>query len=346
MNIVIITVYNSENCGSFLQAYALYSYLKEKGHDIVFYNRKTNGTSHSRIRLITDVTKLLCKFRFNLSECRIRSYKAFSKAHGMLPIVSSFEHADTIIIGSDTMWNFDDKYFSKMKSLYSGFDIKDKNTITYAVSIANTCETTLEKDDLIIDGIRNLNSISVRDDATAEVVYRITKHMPYKVLDPTLLIDSDSYHDIEATIPSGNYLLLYCFDTIDNEKKNAVKNFALKMNLSIVSFGSFLGWEDIYEPLDPLRFLAYFREARFVITDTFHGNVFSIIYKKNFVSWGSYKKKVKSLLDSVGLSNRICSDGATIERIMSKEPCYDDVYSILEHMRLDSKLYLMNNLGE
>ena len=192
----------------------------------------------------------------------------------------------------------------------------------------------------------NLKGISVRDDSTSQIVHNITNTAPVKVLDPTLMIDSSFYNGIEADIPSGDYLLIYCFDKLDNDKKDYIISFAAKMNLKIVAFGALLGWEDIYEPLDPKRFLAYFNKSRFVITDTFHGNVFSIIYKKNFVSFGIYKNKVKALLESVGLSDRICTDGARIEDILLNSPSYDEVYRKLDILRADSKDFLYSHLEE
>ena len=344
MNIGIITVYNSENCGSFLQAYALYRFLSDNGHQVSFYKRETKGTTHDIMRVAADSAKLLFQLKFNLCYNRICSYCSFSKVQKMLPVHSSFKDKDTIIIGSDTMWNFDDAYFWKMRSLYSGYYYSDKHTITYAVSIANTQLETLENESIILEGIKSINSISVRDDATYNAVKKITLKAPAKVLDPTLLIDSRNYEYLETKIPSGNYLLLYCFDKFDKEKVDAIIDFANKKNLSIVSFGSLLGWEDIYEPLNPSRFLSFFHKSKYVITDTFHGNAFSIIYKKNFASFGISKNKVKSLLESFGLSERMCINGSCIESVLSVPPSYDVVYTRLEKMRKESKRFLLTSI--
>ncbi len=345
-NIGIITVYNSENCGSFLQAYALHRFLVENGYKAVFYKRGIRGTTHDAIRVLSDTFKLMCRCKYKLCACRIQSYLSFSRAQKLLPVISSLNNIDTVIIGSDTMWNFDDSYFWKMRSLYSGYDLYDKNTIAYAVSIANTKLETIKKDNLIVEGIKSLRCISVRDDATLAVVKEITKKIPEKVLDPTLIVDSRFYQDMEASIPSGDYLLIYCFDKLSDKKKSAILSFAKKMNLLVVSFGSFLGWEDVYEPLNPMRFLSYFNKSKYIITDTFHGNIFSIIYRKNFVSFGLYKNKVKSLLESVGLVDRICTDERIIEDILKNSPCYDEVYVKLEQLRIDSRNYLLNSLGD
>ena len=89
MNICIVTVYNSENCGSFYQAYALCKVLEKQGHNVTFLRRDTHGTSHSMGSTFISSLKSLARGRLSSAFNCFRMYYAFGKATKIFKIVEN-----------------------------------------------------------------------------------------------------------------------------------------------------------------------------------------------------------------------------------------------------------------
>ena len=135
MTVCIVTVYNSENCGSFLQAFALYDYLKEAGHKVYFFKRDTKGTSHSLKPHFEESIKRILKLKFKALIAEWQRYASFSAAQKIFPAISrdsaEYKSVDCFVIGSDTIWNLDNRYFRQayikliktIQAKYSGVSI-------------------------------------------------------------------------------------------------------------------------------------------------------------------------------------------------------------------------------
>ena len=121
--------------------------------------------------------------------------------------------------------------------------------------------------------------------------------------------------------------------------------FAKKNGLRIISCGYYHSWCDENVNADPKEFLEMFIHASYIITDTFHGTVFSIINKKRFVSIiRDNSFKVKYLLDKLDLENRIASSSNEIETILEKPVAYEISDKLLEFERKKSENYLLRML--
>jgi hypothetical protein len=348
MNICIVTVYNSENCGSFYQAYALYKTLENQGHNVVFLKRDTLETSHSKKTSILNSLKSLARGRLSRAFNYLRKYHAFEKATKIFKIVENYPDAlkdiDCFVIGSDTLWNFESKYFYKRNSIYTGLELPDKRKITYAVSIANTPIKVITDDNSIVKGIKQLDAISVRDVNTAEAVKRVSETTPTQVLDPTFLLDELSYQEMEAHIDESDYILIYGFGDISPEMKSQLVKISVILECKIVSYGEYRKWADVNTIYDPTTFLSYFRNARYVVTNTYHGTIFSIIYKKNFVCYGQAKNKVRDLVESLKLTEQFISPNESILDKLKQTPDYENANKILEERKYASINYLLKSI--
>lgn len=349
MRICIVTVYNSENCGSFLQAYALYRTLKQQENQVCFLFRSPIGTSHDFRLFFTDCLKLLVKRKFDILKNRVKAYCGFTKAIATFDVIKNKSNemklVDTVIIGSDTLWNFGDEYFYNNRKTYSGFDFRDLYAITYASSVANTEAEILINDKVICDGIRSLKSISARDKYTASIVSQIKGEEPPIVLDPTLLLTADEYRTIEGECDYDNFLLIYSFREIPKDKIQQIKSTCVKEGIKIIAFGNYREWVDVNIPPNPFNFLAFFRKAKYVITDTYHGTIFSIIYKKQFVCLGQHKNKVRDILETCGLSLRFVGEDEQIYAKLQENIDYGSVYAYLENLKNGSIQYLNTSIS-
>ena len=347
MNICIVTVYNSENCGSYLQAYALAKTIEKFGHDVYFMKRSTKGTSHDFFKVVVECTKLILRGKFIRAKERWQSFVEFSKMTVKFKVIQKkdvlSDMIDVVVIGSDTLWNFDDSYFYDRKEIYSGYTFLYKNAISYASSIANTKYETLMQDDTIMKGIRNLKEVSVRDAYTRNVVESIVNSEVVSVLDPTFLLKAEEYGAVSKNCTCENYILLYCFKEPDKEVRKKIQELKLLTGEKIVSFGNYREWADINIPFNPGDFLGYFSKASAIITDTYHGTVFSIIYEKNFVCLGQHKNKVKDILISLDLENRFLYQEDSLIEKFNKTIDYESVEKKLDNFRNTSIKYLKDS---
>ena len=173
MKITIVTVYNSENSGSFLQAYALEQILIAQGHEVRFLYRNTRGTSHRLFgkSRIVEIVKSILKMDFKSMIIPIQRWALYTKMHRHFKVckIGSDYYNDTslFILGSDTIWNFEDDYFVKQAKIYTGAFAQKGNVISYAASAANTNEDLFGQVLNKNGGLNNLSSIMVRDQHTA-----------------------------------------------------------------------------------------------------------------------------------------------------------------------------------
>lgn len=348
MNISIITVYNSENSGSYFQAYALAEFLKKEGHIPYFYKRETKGTSHDFQFILGGAIKRLFGGRFHEAARKVKRYYYFQKAQKKFKVIDTtsaeWKSIDCCVIGSDTLWDFDSAYFRKNREVFLGTKFPDKKMITYAISIGNTPLSCFQNDELISNGMNNLDSISVRDEKTKNVVKEITGKDATIVLDPTFLLDIEEYYSLEKKIDYSDYILLYCFETIRQEQIQSLLKLKETEGLKIISFGRIRKWADFTVNADPEKFLSCFHNAKYVITDTFHGTIFSIIYKKRFAVLTDEKNKVNDLLNRLDLADRISTDDQTMVSVLKKEPAYDRSEHIINVLRNESIAYIRNHI--
>ena len=104
MNILIVTVYNHDNCGSFLQAYALGNVLERQGHSVSYLESPLIGKDYSRLY---SVVRQLYKRDFRAIPYYLARHSGFRNAHKLLHVYdpSADKSPDVVVIGSDTLWN-------------------------------------------------------------------------------------------------------------------------------------------------------------------------------------------------------------------------------------------------
>ena len=324
MKILIVTVYNSHNSGSFLQAYALYHVLLDMGHEVAFLKRNIKGSSHDKINVLNNIFRSLLKLRISQACYIFKEWCVYEKLQKRLPIKDMdsvfYNQCECIVIGSDTLWNFDSSYFRNNAANYLGSIFRGKRVITYAVSAGNTQMANFQKIISKYAGLSKIERVLVRDEHTKQLVELSTEYNATIVSDPTLIV-AKSVFEIFCKTPvvSNPYILLYFSGRLPKDLIEEIKCIAKEYNLEIVSMPSKRSWcqKSLYS--SPQNMVTYYSHAKYVITDTFHGTAFSMIYEKPFAVFDEGKNKVKELLLQYGEESRLFSCPKDVRMVLSQK---------------------------
>lgn len=342
MKVGIITVFFTENCGSVLQATALADKFKQYGNDVYFIDTRNKLSGHSIKRLLKNCIKAIIKKEslFNAIKKYI-DYDKYIKEH--FKIIHPQQKVDRVVIGSDTVWDVDSSYFLLSQEVFWGENTNCKNISTYAVSIANSDYEKL--DNLQYPGkcIEKYSMVSVRDKYTKHYVDRFRDKPAQLVCDPTLLHDKAYYEEKCRKIIDDKYVLLYLFDEPIGAVAKEIRKFANEKSCKIISMvcmGKRLACADLNVESTIDNFFDYFNSASYVVTNTFHGTVFSVIFNKNFVVLDYNKKKVSEFLTDVGLTGRLTTNH--FEQLFSLPINYSETNEYLAKIRNNSEEYIMS----
>lgn len=250
---------------------------------------------------------------------------------------------DVIVVGSDEVWNFKDaKSDAEIKF---GKGLACKRLISYAPSVGNSTPDD-EIPEYVIEGIRKFSAISVRDSLGQRLVKYLTGNTPLKVLDPTFLID---FPTEEVRLPNKEYILFYYAENLPTHIKEQIFDYAEKHGLAVYGAGECdKHYSAITVNLSPFQWVWMFRNARFVITGTFHGVAFSIENERQFKVYLTQKnriQKVKDILETLGIENRSIDDSFVFDlKQLEKEIDYNAVNERLRKKRKESSDFLRSEI--
>lgn len=369
----IMSMQRIVNYGSFLQAYALKQLVQQQGCDVEFVDYHVfrpiiddqNESNNKLIRKLKKGTELI-KYKSSLRQkIQFLKYKeSFQKKYfPILGINDSYNYnpnLDFLIIGSDEVFNCIQKNSNVGYSLeLFGKDNNAKKLISYAASFGNTTLEKLKKynkEQEIAELLKKFDSISVRDNNTSNIVETLTGSTPNYNLDPVLMYDY--MHECDK-IPelhiNEKYLILYAYSgRISKEESKWISKYAKQKGFKVYTIGGIQSCGDKFIDCSPFEVLAYFKNAEEVITDTFHGSIFSIINHKRFSTivrksngneYGN-EEKLSDLLGSLNLKERIVTSIEDVEKVNSIEINFDDVDKLIESYRKQTKEYLERNLKD
>ena len=344
MKVGIVTVHNSHNCGSYLQAEALRTFIKELGYDARFVKNKIHPQSKLSYKLMMSF-KYYLKGQFKKATAIAKSGFLFRKARKNFTYFKSFEGPEACVFGSDTIWNMESVHLTSQWEHYFGKKFNGKK-IAYAPSIGpSTVESVTEKENLC-SCLKDFDFFSVRDENTYKVVSTVVgdnADITY-VVDPTMLMPKPFYEGIASECNDENFILFYYFGIPDKAYMDEIKKYAKEKGKKIICFGDNISQADKNIPFTPLEMMAYYSKADLIITNTFHGNVFSLIFNKPFVNIDAGKAKVDDLLKSFDLSMRTAYSADDFERISNESVDFEAVNEMLAEMRKMSGEYLENAL--
>lgn len=353
----IITFHRAQNYGAVLQCYALQEFLLQQGFStqVIDYHPEFPKRRNSLIEkniLLRTAKKIYIKLR-DFSPRRIKWTLCFQRFRNHFLLMSNKckvnnipSDYDAYIIGSDQLWNLSitggphSVYFADFK-----FPKGNKKYISYAVSMELT-GCTPEDSEHIKHLLENFNAISLREQNAIDFLSGITSQALIKTIDPTLLVDHSVWDNI-AICPSkrDDYVLLYQVRK-SRLAKNVAETIASSLGVRVVELESGLMAEtkDSIKHTSPEKFVGWFKAARCVVTTSFHGTAFSLIFKKTFysISLGDgWDNRVGSLLKDLQLQDRIVKGN---ELPSFSDIDYDPVSSRIENLRNHSKEFLLSNI--
>ena len=367
----IITRHAIANYGSVLQTYAtqksfeklgydseIINYIRkdEQGKNIAYANLKSNRNKKWNKNIVTRTLyiamqapnyeysyKCFQKFRKELLNETQMFYESIDELKQNLP------NDDIYCTGSDQVWTsmglyqYDETYFLK-------FVPEGIPCITYASSFGRE-EINTELDKNLKELLKNYKKILVREDSAVKIIKEKGYKNVEQVLDPTLLLNKEEWNNVASKKKKRKkYILIY---QLQKNKlfDNYAKKLAKKLNLQLIrispSTSGFLkSGKFVYMP-NPKEFLNYFKEAELIITDSFHGTVFSLIFEKRFIDILPPKTgtRIKSILHLTGLEDRILKEYSDFT-LADKEINYIPVREILEKERKRSLAQLQEVLEE
>lgn len=336
MNIGILTFHFSDNYGAALQAYALRRWLTEHGHRASFIDYRPAHIEHGgRLCLPTSPAKLKADLKVVYLAVSSFLHQHFGhrgqrekfvrfRAHFLgIPTdaaptdngasLAAAQAYDLIVAGSDQIWSpsqhfgFDPNYFLAFAQSFRA------RKISYAASFGRDRVSSDEAAQLP-ELLHNFDAISVREASGATLVERTTGQRPANVPDPTLLLNN--YAELTDPAPADPgadpYLFCYGLRSPDNIRQTA-ELVASQLGCPILSpHNPHRRWVEIGQTVypDPAEWVALVKNARFVVTNSFHGTVFSLLFKKPFIVAGLTGDKAAAnaraihLLRAVGLEDR------------------------------------------
>lgn len=325
MKIGILTFHHGINHGGFLQTYALQNTLRQLGYENKIINYRNIRHFCKKYRLLFFTPRLVNNFRKWLKFRR--NHKQLDMSHFAFTVKKvAREYFDVVILGSDEIWNFENPMFG-FDPIYFGNGLNSKRVISYAASFgAFDADKRIPKE--ICESINKISHVSVRDENCQKIISRITgKNVPI-LLDPTFLYDFVE----ERECPSSNFILVYGIFR-EKEHVDGIQSFARSQNKNTISIAYRNPWCDInIISLDAFELLEYFKRADMVITNMFHGTLFSIKYNKAFCTiLTPYRKhKYEPMLFRLGLSDRVLSYDNPLDRIFSREIDFGSVNGRLD----------------
>lgn len=328
MNIAILTQPICNNYGGILQNYALQTVLERRGHTVTTLNFPVNmNYSGGRLRhILSTCRRFLRKLQGDPSivwiDLGTELKKQVELAYLQRAFIDKHLHLHTMnppltweqvkdmnfnafVVGSDQVWR--PRY--NRKFLYNSFlDFVEKNEIkriSYAASLgADVWEMNEETTKHCKQLVRRFNAVSVREASGVGLCKEYLGVDATHVLDPTLLLEAKDYLWLCSgnEHPEGEYIAVYTLD-YTKETLKLLESVSKNLNTPLYFIGRFTktGYPSVESWLEGIA------NAKFVITDSFHGTVFSIIFQKQFVTLGNIARgnsRFASLFETLGISSQ------------------------------------------
>lgn len=374
----LVSVHNP-NYGSMLQTYALHTYLKSIGVDneIILYTKKNDWRQFVRLFNIPLVIMkgrvvyrdIYCKlfhkeiykqlhlrtFKFNEFK---EKYFVFSRNHvGWKDLLTTNRDYDTFIIGSDQVWNpinIGTDFFNLL------FTNDDKYRISYASSFG-TSSIPPSQVNKTKQYLNRIQSLSTREMAGVKIIKELTGRDAQLVCDPTLLIDKDYWVKLKGEERFIKEKYIFCYFLGNNpphrefankfKKKTGYKLVALQhldeLVLSDIPFADIKPFN-----VGPAEFVNLIANAEYILTDSFHGTIFSLLFKKQFFTFSRFESsskastnsRIESLLNLVGVTGRYIKATENIDECMQRNIDFELAHERINKIQKSSRQYLKESL--
>lgn len=358
MKSAIITMYDKTNLGNRLQNYAVYHLLGEYGEvnnlirrygceEIKHRNPLLLKTYHK----VKDIAKYFLKHNsykiYNPRNKNFLSFNKFISDGETLDMKTNYKELDKkydyFIAGSDQVWNptfGGNGMYINMLSFTSS-----SKKIALSPSFGITSLTDDQRQEFK-ERLSDFKCLSCREEQGSQMIREITGRECTTLIDPTLMLSSEEWDKVSKKPDFHNendkYILLYFLGEMTKEYKDIINNISKRYNLKVIDI---YDKNSKYYTCGPSEFIYMIKHCSIMLTDSFHGSVFSYIYNKPFRifkridSIQSMNSRLENLINVLHLSNDIYinMDTFDIEHVLD-DPNYDK--TILEKEQKKFKDYL------
>ena len=320
MKIGVVTYHKADNYGAMLQAFALAKYLDTTYNDVeivdywphyhaeVYKLWKWDGIYFRQCSWKSKI-KYVVKALLFASKKYIR-HRNFARFSRIMNIVNDDGRLyDAAFYGSDTIWNI-----WKNNELYSGFDsvywgnehVNAKYKFSYAPSMGNALDDDMTKAHCQ-KYLSNFKKISVRENQLRLLLNKWGYNEVTHVVDPTCLLTKEQWDNYTPKRLVGeDYILCYNLERSFVIDKTA-NEYALRYGLKVVYLTPDFNLSKspyIFDTAGPFEFLSLYKYASRVVTSSFHGVIFSLLFEKTFVFNSNHEtERIESILSLCGLND-------------------------------------------
>ncbi len=357
MKIGLITMHNVNNYGAVLQTYALYSQLEILGHECTIINYIPNVRRGIKVVFPPSNTPLIKKILSWIKwmpahitrikcfkEFQYKYYKNITQKYFYDTVKQCPSEFDIYITGSDQVWN-SDSTMGLDPNYFLQFVSNQKKIISYAASLS-AIDYSLNENILMAEYLKKFDAISIREALMLFEVSKLTTRSVVQTIDPTMLVGVDfwkSFISQQKNNIIGKYCLIYILGEDAKTVKYAQKkadDFSAK-TVKISFLRRKVADIMIINP-SPENVVKLFSEAEYVVTNSVHGILFSLIFNKNFtvpknVVGGT---RFKDLFNTYGLN--VYSE--TEENLIHFSPDYFVINKKIKELRDSSLSFLKENV--
>jgi hypothetical protein len=379
----IFTYHYSENVGALMQAYGLREWLRNQGVDADFVNyhpdyvegggslrnlfAPRNFKSNLKVAFLklTNFKRALFEDKSQLEQ--IRRFQR-EKLGVIGPVLKSYAEVnaflttpagrfDALICGSDQIWSPSVQFgIDPVYYLHFGDGAQGAKIISYAPSFGRA-ELDSKYDAKAREYLAGFDSLSVREPSGGAIVERLTGRLSAVVADPAVLLGdfTSLLHDLTEPVSNGH---VFCYALRSGDGVREVSALASRsLGREILSpYNPHRRWTEIGKTIkpSPSGWVANLANSGFVVTNSFHGTVFSILFRKPFITVGLPGKRAglnersKNLLASLGLAHRFidAANAVDAEEVINAPIDWSAVEPRLIEMQNSGRLFLENELGK
>ena len=365
MKVGILTFMDTMNYGAELQMYGMFKSLIEMGHQVEVidyscsiinerenpYNRRISSPRQFIWRLLV---KHNAETKWNNFRYFERGKIAFTEHQDIKSIGKKLKEFDAVIVGSDQIWNPDNVGNDNVYLL--PFDLTEVKKISYAASFGfnadnqRLSEYLKNKKELFLD----FDSLSVREEEGQQIIKKYLNLDSEVVLDPTFLITKEDWSELENQGDSildsyidKPFILVYGLNKDSRMKVlKKAKEMRKRNGLDILWLGSNIPVSGVktIPSLGPSGFIKAFDNASYVLTNSYHGTCFALIFKKQFQCIMESNNKNNTNSRMIGLLQRM-NISAALDDLLPDNYDWSNFDNAMKTERNKSVQYLRNAIG-
>lgn len=328
--IAIVTLFGNFNFGNRLQNFAMQEFLIQQNYIVSsiyktdIYNKTVKKTIKNFVRYVYALISKKGK--------RSLKFWKFTKRYIKMTCVNSnkeFEllnkDFDYFIVGSDQVWN--PEFFDIPYEQFLLFTQSEKKiAISASFGIEKIPENKIK---VVRDSLNTFNHFSVREEKAALIIKDLINKDANVVIDPTMMLEKEKWDNYLTKVsPKKKYILVYFLGDLTEEYKKFIENVSSINNLDVIDI---LDEKSGYYDSDPFDFITLISKSSLVVTDSFHGSVFSIIFHIPLVicdrkdGYMSMNSRIETLVNKFNLENRLFENLNTKNIFNNSYEKYDQV---------------------